>query len=36
VLTACGVMHGPCCRRAASFVQYPRSCKHSLTLLRMG
>jgi len=36
VFTACGIMHGRCCRPAASSVHYTTSCKHSLALLTMG
>jgi len=29
VITACSVMHGRCCRSAASSVHYTTSCKQS-------
>ena len=36
MFTACGIMHGRCCRPAASSVHYNTSCKHSLVLLSVG
>ena len=35
MFTACGIMHGRCCRPAASSVHYTTSCKHSLALPRI-